>query len=434
MAASIVQRCFAAAVKVKRPTPLFTARRGLLSAAYSDPALWEGMEKDPQNLALLAKFMDSAYEKKLPVSSLTISRFVDNISSKEEVDQTEYYLYKFRHSPNCWYIRDWTVHSWVRQCIKYGVREKALHTLHNKVQYGIFPDDFTFNLLIDSCIKDGDYKSAFAVVEEVMLQEAFDLPSTQILSFYTIGSYLATKPTLSVAEERALGAALLIVGLKHSSSSLGVSAMLLGNTFLGAVEMQSGVHAVFRGMPLSWRRGYLGRALEVMEGVASDPGDTKLSRDSLDRLSEVLQDLSSKFSETAEQQQQEEGEEEEGKKETKKETMEEEDEEERAKLPDYISRFKELRGQLESRGKVEPTSFQDLASALAAHSLTAAESADLDEYRARVRDWDAEKRDLVVREKESRERAEKERQEKRERREQLERLATEAEAAAQQAQ
>jgi len=49
----------------------------------------------------------------------------------------------------------------------------------------------------------------------------------------------------------------------------------------GAVEMQSGVRAVFRGMPLSWRRGYLGQALEVMEGVASDPGDTKLSRDSV---------------------------------------------------------------------------------------------------------------------------------------------------------
>lgn len=72
-------------------------------------------------------------------------------------------------------------------------------------------------------------------------------------------------------------------------------------------------------------------------------------------------------------------------------------------------------------------------SALAAGSLAAAESADLGEYQARVQAWDAEKRDLVVREKESRERAEKERQEKRERREQLERLVAEAEAAAQQA-
>ncbi|CAL8251013.1 unnamed protein product [Boreogadus saida] len=413
MAASIVQRCLTAAVKVKCRTPSFTARRCLLSAAYTDPKLWEGMEKDPQNLALLANFMDRTFDKKLPVSSLTISRFVDNISSKEEVDQAEYYLYKFRHSPNCWYLRDWTVHSWVRQCIKYGVREKALHTLQNKVQYGIFPDDFTFNLLIDSYIKDKDFKSACAVVEEVMLQEAFDLPSTQTLSFYAIGGYLATKPSLSMAEERALGAALLIVGLKQSNT-LGMSAQLLGHTFIGKVEMQMGVNAVFRGMPLSWVRGYLGRALAVMEGVAAeDSGDAKLSKDALDRLSEVLQDLSSAPASDSSGEESGEEVEGEGEGEGKQEiAVDEEDEEERAKLPYYVGRFKELRSQLESQGRVEPASFQALVTVAAARSLAAAERADLEAYGGRVQAWEDEKRHLVIREKEMREKSELERQER----------------------
>lgn len=41
--------------------------------------------------------------------------------------------------------------------------------------------------------------------------------------------------------------------------------------------MLKGIHAVFKGMPLSWGRGYLGQALAVMESAAS--GDVRLSQD-----------------------------------------------------------------------------------------------------------------------------------------------------------
>ncbi|XP_071394610.1 small ribosomal subunit protein mS27 [Centroberyx affinis] len=408
MAASVLQRCLTAAVKVKCISPAFSARRWLLSAAYTDTKLWEAREKDPQNLALLANFMDRTYDRKLPVSSLTISRFVDNISSREEVDQAEYYLYKFRHSPNCWYLRDWTVHSWIRQCLKYGARDKALHTLKNKVQYGMFPDDFTFNLLIDSYIKDEDFKGAYSVVEEVMLQEAFDLHSTQILSLYTLGNYLATKPQLTVAEEKMLGASLLIAGLKQDNT-VGLTAQLLGNALLGKVEMLKGIHAVFRGMPLIWSHGYLGRALAVMERVAAAPGDVKLSKDALDYLNGLLQDLSSASDSDSSG-----GEELAGEEDRKDgDTVDEEDQVEQAKLPHYASRFKELSGQLESHGKVDAASFQALVSALAQQSLAAAaEEPDLQQYQSRVREWEAENRQLIQREKEMRERAEQEKQER----------------------
>lgn len=106
-----------------------------------------------------------------------------------------------------------------------------------------------------------------------------------------------------MAEERALGASLLICGLTQENS-VGLCAQLLGNALLGGyflppqcwrcrtdvalahlslctdpgkVEMLEGIHSVFRGMPLYWGRGYLGRALALMEGAASD--DVQLPKD-----------------------------------------------------------------------------------------------------------------------------------------------------------
>ncbi|XP_033828676.2 28S ribosomal protein S27, mitochondrial [Periophthalmus magnuspinnatus] len=403
MAASVWMRCVTAAVKLKCFSPSFTVRRCLLSAAYTDTKVWESREKDPQNLALLANLMDRTYDRNLPVSSLTVSRFVDNITSTEEVDQAEYYLYKFRHSPNCWYLRDWTIHSWVRQCLKYGQREKALHTLQNKVQYGIFPDGFTFNLLIDSYIKDKDYKSACAVVEEVMLQEAFDLRSTQILSFYALGHYLATKPTLAVSGERALGASLLICGLTDRST-IGLSAQVIGNTLLGKVEMQNGIHAVFKAMPLHWAHGYLDRALAVMEEVSAGTGDAALTKDALDLMGDVLADLSSESESSGEDTDEEEK--------NKQDAVDEDDEAERAKLPLYVARFQELRSHLESSGKVEASSFQTLVSALAQKELSAAEGPDLERYQEQVQGWEAERAQLIQREREMREKAEQEKRER----------------------
>ncbi|KAM9811052.1 small ribosomal subunit protein mS27 [Neosynchiropus ocellatus] len=405
MAACVLKRCVTVAVKVKSLSPSLSARRWLLSAAYTDTKLWEAREKDPQNLALLANSMDRTYEKNLPVSSLTMGRFVDNISSREEVDQTEYYLYKFRHSPNCWYLRDWTIHSWVRQCLKFGAGEKALYTLKNKVQYGIFPDNFTFNILMDSYIKKNDFKNACSIVEEVMLQEAFDLPSIQILSFYSLGCYLATRPQLTVLEERALGASLLHCGLQHEDS-IGLSAQLLGCVFLGKVEMLKGINGVYKGMPLDWTRGYLGRALAVMERVAANQADVKLPQDSLDYINDILQELSSSRDTDSS------GAESSGEEDQKVSTIEDEDLEEQAKLPEYISRFKELSVLLESQGKVDSASFKDLVSEKARQDLTAAEKSDIDEYERRIPIWEDERKNLIQREKELRIKAEQEREER----------------------
>ena len=73
--------------------------------------------------------------------------------------------------------------------------------------------------------------------------------------------------------------------------------------------------------------------------------------------------------------------------------------------------YQELSSKLESQNKVDPASFQALVTALAQQNLVAAEKLDLEQYESRMRAWEAEKRQLIQREKEMREKAEQERQE-----------------------
>uniref|UniRef100_A0A673G3F0 Mitochondrial ribosomal protein S27 n=1 Tax=Sinocyclocheilus rhinocerous TaxID=307959 RepID=A0A673G3F0_9TELE len=341
-------------------------QRCLLSSAYTDPAVWEQRPRDAQDLGQLASLMDRTYARKFPVSSLVIARFVDNLSSKEEVDQAQYYLYKFRHSPNCWYLRDWTIHSWIRHCLKYGARDKALYTLKNKVWKDV-----------RLCFHFIHYRAEVWNIN-VFLKK---VSSAQQGCIYLLKN--------TWQEERNVGASLMLAGLKQENS-VGFSARLLGLALIGKVELSRGIHAVFHEMPLIWTSGYLGRALAVMDAVC-DFRDIKLSEEVLDHVEKILQDLSvnadgQNVTDTP---------------------LEEEDELETQKLPEYINRFKELKERLVSQDRIDSRSLESLVSALTQQTLAACENADIAEYQQTVSVWEAELQQLIQRERETKEKNQK---------------------------
>lgn len=71
-----------------------------------------------------------------------------------------------------------------------------------------------------------------------------------------------------------------------------------------------------------------------------------------------------------------------------------------------------MSSQLSSQGKIDPQSFQALVNVLAEQNLAAAEKPDLQQYERRAQAWEAERRQLMQREKEMRAKAEEEKQQR----------------------
>ncbi|ESO02013.1 hypothetical protein HELRODRAFT_65965, partial [Helobdella robusta] len=91
-----------------------------------------------------------------------------------------------------------TCHALMRTLKEQGDYERLFKILEDKINYGIFLDDYTCNLLLDHFIHNNLYKEALRIVSDIMLQENFDHVITRSLSYYACHQYIKNLPDIKI--------------------------------------------------------------------------------------------------------------------------------------------------------------------------------------------------------------------------------------------
>ncbi|XP_021375617.1 28S ribosomal protein S27, mitochondrial-like isoform X2 [Mizuhopecten yessoensis] len=96
----------------------------------------------------------------------------------------------FRQSRDAFPIRDSIVHGIVRNYLDKGMDKELMQMLQDRKTFGLFPDPYTFNLLMDHFLRLEQYPEAAKVAYELMVQEDFSDQLNFLLSLYTCTKHL----------------------------------------------------------------------------------------------------------------------------------------------------------------------------------------------------------------------------------------------------
>lgn len=171
-----------------------TQRRSFLSEAYRCEEAWNRRLESPllQKIEPMTMFaeLDQKYGSVGKVSAVDVDIFVNSVNDNTYVEEVMKILHNLRQSTETTNILDSTHHATIRYFLQHNFIQELHEILSDRLNYGIFPNYFDYNMLMDHFLKKRDYASAAKIASLVMLQEDAGHPITNALCIYACHMYL----------------------------------------------------------------------------------------------------------------------------------------------------------------------------------------------------------------------------------------------------
>lgn len=159
-------------LRLRRPR---RCTRTFLAESYGCNEAWQRRYESP----LLSKInprdmfveLDQGFQTKQKVSAVDVDIFANTLKDPESADELVTIIHQLRLSVEATNIMESTHHAVIRFLHDNDYQELLFEVLNDRLNYGIFPDYYLYNLLMDNYIKKNDFGSAAKIATLLMLQE-----------------------------------------------------------------------------------------------------------------------------------------------------------------------------------------------------------------------------------------------------------------------
>uniref|UniRef100_A0A1L8E094 Putative mitochondrial 28s ribosomal protein s27 n=1 Tax=Nyssomyia neivai TaxID=330878 RepID=A0A1L8E094_9DIPT len=180
--------------------------RTYLSQAYQCNEAWSARLKTPIlekiNLDSYLFELEQKHQQSGKFSAIDIDICCNKFHDDTYIDEIFDILHKLRMSEETSNTLDSTHHAIVRNLTTLGKYQELLHILNDPLNYGIFLDTFSANLLLNALLEAKEFTYAARIAAFLMLQEDFGNNITKSLALLACWKYLENpEPFEQVAEE-----------------------------------------------------------------------------------------------------------------------------------------------------------------------------------------------------------------------------------------
>lgn len=174
----------------------YIQRQTFLTNDYKCTEAWNSQTSTPiltkVNLNDFYNVLEQNFLSKGVISALDVDIFANALNEPVYLEELKDLLHKLRLSAETGSMLESTHHATVRNYIEFDHLEELVEILQDPLNFGLFLDDFTANILLDKLIVSEKYELAAKVASTIMLQEDFSNDITCALCQYASYRYITT--------------------------------------------------------------------------------------------------------------------------------------------------------------------------------------------------------------------------------------------------